>query len=224
MEKPNKISLVIFDMDGLMFDTERLSIPAWQYAGEHFGYKITLDAINRIVGVNLRSAEKIFKDYFGEDFPFYEARKLKMRCTDEYLEKNGMPVKAGLYELLDFLERESVLRSVATSTERERAKRYLSLAGIENRFNLIVCGDEVERSKPEPDIFLAAAKKLDCAPDECIVLEDSENGIIAASKAGMYPILVPDMRKPPEDVQKLVFKEFKSLFDVKAFLETELYR
>ncbi|MDP4091843.1 MAG: HAD family phosphatase [Bacillota bacterium] len=220
MDKAKKISLVIFDMDGLMFDTEKLSLIAWQEAGKNSGYEIPLDFIYKIIGVNSVTAESISRDYFGEDFPFSELRIKSMDFVSQYMDQNGVPLKTGLFELLEFLKQKSVLRAVATSTEREKAVKYLKLANVIDKFDLVVCGDEITKGKPEPEIFLTAAQKLGCIPEDCIVLEDSEYGIIAAARANMYPFFVPDLIKPNHEVLSHVHREFKTLLDVKEFLQT----
>lgn len=185
-----KLSLIIFDMDGLMFDTERLTISAWEKVGKDFGYELTPTITAGATGLNARDTVFYFKKYLGESFPYFDILKLKLKYVEKYIEQNGIPIKEGLYELLEFLEAKSVPKAVATSTEREKAEVCLSLAKVKDKFDLIVCGDEVLRGKPEPDIFLKAAKEMDCLPNECVVLEDSENGLKAASRAGMYPICI----------------------------------
>jgi len=216
----SKISLVIFDMDGLMFDTERLAISAWENAGENFNINISEDIVIETIGLDVHGAEKVFKKHLGDSFPFSEARKLRIEYTKEFIEQNGVPVKKGLYELLEFLDEKPVLKAVATSTERERTENLLSSAMIKDKFNIIICGDEISKCKPEPDIFLAVARKLGCNPRECLVLEDSENGIIAASKASMVPVLIPDIKYPSNEVEKLAVEKFNSLIEVKEFIET----
>lgn len=217
-----KLSLVIFDMDGLMFDTERLALLAWEKAGKDFGFEIPSNIYTKTIGSDFRDIQLTYNNHFGKSFPYHEIRKTEIQYTKKYIEQNGVPVKKGLYQLLDFLEEKSILRAVATSTERERAEKYLSLANIKDKFDLIVCGDDVLRGKPEPDIFLKAAEGLNCLPNECIVLEDSENGLRAASRAGMYPICIPDLIKPSKEVQKLIFREVESLVEVKDFIEKDL--
>lgn len=216
----NNVSLIIFDMDGLMFDTERLAIPAWKKAGEKYGYRIEPTHASKIIGITLEDAKIIFEKCFGKDIPFYEIKELREKYAVEDMEKNGIPVKNGLYELMDYLEDNKILKIVASSSERKKVSKYLGLANIENRFDYIVCGDEVVKGKPEPDIFLEAAHKADCSPDRCIVLEDSEYGIIAASRAGMKPVFIEDIKKLSKDTEKLVFKEFNSLSDVKDYIES----
>ncbi|NLU09884.1 MAG: HAD family phosphatase [Tepidanaerobacter acetatoxydans] len=217
-----KLSLVIFDMDGLMFDTERLTVWAWERAGKDFGYEITPDITIGATGLDARDTVTYFKKCLGENFPYFEIRKAKSAYFDKYIKENGLPVKEGLYELIDFLEKASIPKAVATSTYRKKAEECLSFANVKDRFDLIVCGDDVSRGKPEPDIFLKAAEGLNCLPNECIVLEDSENGLKAALRAKMYPICVPDLKTPSKEVRRLIFKEFSSLLEVKDFLEKEI--
>lgn len=218
----SKISLAIFDMDGLMFDTERISLQAWVEVGKDFGFHIEPSVVIETIGASLTNTEKVFKKHYGGQFPFYEIRKRKVAYALEYIADNGLPIKKGLYELLGFLEEKSVFRAVATNTERERTEKYLELAGVKTKFDIIVCGDEVGRGKPDPEIYLTTAQKIACPNEECIVLEDSENGIKAASRAKMMPILIPDIKRPAKEVEKLLYKEFESLIGVRDFLMTVL--
>ena len=220
MTKTQNISLIIFDMDGLMFDTEKLAIPTWKKAGEEYGFSIEPAHIAKTIGINVKDTQKVFENYFGKDFPFCKIRKKREKYAFDYMEENGIPVKEGLYELIDYLEDQKIIKAVATSSERKKAERYLSLANIENRFEYIVCGDEVIKGKPDPDIFIKVARKAGFNPDQCLVLEDSENGIKAASRAGMMPVFIKDINSLSKDTKKLVFKEFNSLFEVKEFLKT----
>jgi beta-phosphoglucomutase-like phosphatase (HAD superfamily) len=138
------------------------------------------------------------------------------------MEENGMPVKLGLYELLDFLEDNKISKALATSSERIKAEKYLTLGNVIDRFDCTVCGDEVEKGKPDPEIFQKAAQKAGFNSKDCIVLEDSENGILAASGAGMMPIFIKDVKDLSEDTKKLIFKEFQSLIEVRDYLKSAL--
>jgi len=220
MSPMNNISLIIFDMDGLMFDTENLAIPTWKRAGERYGYNIKTDHVIETIGIYFKDSRIVFEKYFGKDFPFDEVRELREKYAFEYMKKNGIPIKEGLYSLIDYLEDKKISKAIATSSEREKVEKYLSYANIENRFDFIACGDEVMKRKPYPDIFLKVAQMARCDPDQCIVLEDSENGIIAASRAEMRPVFIPDIKKLSENTEKLIFKEFDSLLEVKEFLKT----
>jgi HAD superfamily hydrolase (TIGR01509 family) len=218
----NKLSAVIFDMDGLMFDTERLALDAWKAVGKNAGFDISDEVIMASVGCNERDTEIIMKRHLGEDFPFAELRRQRVKYVRDYVKANGMPVKAGLFKLLDFLNARGLKTAVATSTERVSAEAHINSCKILEKFDCIICGDEVDRGKPEPDIFLLAAKKLECKPEECIVLEDSENGIKGAYKAGMMAIMIPDLITPKEEIKLLTHQIFDSLDHVIEYIESVL--
>ena len=218
----NKLSAVIFDMDGLMFDTERLALDAWKSVGVRAGFNISAEVILASVGCNERDTEIIMKQHLGENFPFAELRSQRVKYIKDYVKANGMPVKAGLLKLLDFLNERGIKTAVATSTERISAEEHIKCCNILEKFNCIVCGDEVDRGKPEPDIFLLAAKRLGCKPEECIVLEDSENGIRGAYKAGMLAIMIPDLIKPKDEIKLLTHQIFDSLDHVIEYIASEI--
>jgi HAD superfamily hydrolase (TIGR01509 family) len=192
-----KKRVVIFDMDGLMFDTERLACTMWKKAGAENGYTIPDSFFPSIIGSNTVETERIFKQRFGRDFPYQRLRKIRLDYTDRFLQDEGVPVKKGLLPLLDILTENNIKKAVATSTEKGRARENLTLAGILEKFDCLVGGDDVTKSKPEPDIFLEAARQLHTRPSSCIVLEDSEKGIAVALAAGMVPVMVPDIIPPP---------------------------
>ncbi|HOP95622.1 MAG TPA: HAD family phosphatase [Dictyoglomaceae bacterium] len=214
-----RVQGIIFDMDGLMFDTERIGYFLWKKAGEEFGINLTEDIFLETIGVNIQKTKEILEKYFGKEHPFEEIYKRKIKLTEEYIEKNGVPLKEGLLDLLQFLEEKNIKKAVATSTEREYAEYLLEKAKIKEKFDVIVCGDDISKSKPEPDIFLCTAQKLNVNPKECIVLEDSDAGILAAKRAHMIPILIPDFKKPSSKTIEIAYKVFNSLKEVKDFLE-----
>lgn len=214
----NKPSAVIFDMDGLMFDTERLALDAWKAVGRAAGFDMADEVVLASVGRNEKDTEIIMKQYFGEAFPYAELRIQRVKHVRDYVEANGMPVKPGLLKLLDFLKQKGIKAAVATSTERVNAEALIRACNILDSFQHIVCGDEVERGKPEPDIFLLAAQRLGCRPEECFVLEDSENGIKGAHKAGMKPIMIPDLITPKDELKQLTHQIFDSLEQVIGYI------
>lgn len=219
-----KVSLVIFDMDGLMFDTERIGIRAWMQAGRDFGIPVTPEIVIETIGTNIRVTEQIFRKHLG-DIPFEEMKKKRFEHAFEEFEHACRsdtdvvsPVKKGLPELLDWLHEQNIRRCVATSTERERARQFMKMAGVLDRFDEIVCGNEVAHSKPEPDIFLEAARRMGVSPSECVVLEDSEHGLTAAHRAGMKPVLVVDIKRPAPEVEALAIAELESLAEAPALI------
>jgi HAD superfamily hydrolase (TIGR01509 family) len=208
---------VIFDMDGLMLDTEPISHRAWWRAAGSLGVAIDDALLARMIGRNYRDCERLIRESLGPDAPVEAMMREWHRCYDEAL-ADGIPVKPGLPDLLDWLERQAVPRAVATSTRRQRALAKLSATRMVERFDAIVAGDEVPNGKPAPDIFLCAAARLAVTPQRCLVLEDSEPGVRAAIAAGMTPVLVPDLLPPSASLLAAGVRVAASLHEVHAWL------
>lgn len=217
-----KIELIIFDMDGLMFDTEKISFRVWKEVLEKYGYDFDFSIFSKMIGSNLLRIKDICLKEYGEDFPFDLVKEERYVLTNSIIEKEGIPIKKGLRELLDFLDPLNIKKAVATSSGRDRASIFFNKTDLTKYFDYILCGNEVKKSKPDPEIFLTVAKKLNCDVKNTIVLEDSEVGIIAAYKGGMIPFLVPDMKQPSQEILDICFQSFTSLLDVKQYLEKVL--
>jgi HAD superfamily hydrolase (TIGR01509 family) len=214
-----KLKAVLFDMDGLMIDSEPLSQRAWQRALSDWGYTLTPETYARVIGITVRNALEIYKEVFGPDAPIDTIFVRKQQYFDEILANDGMVIKAGLLDLVDWLDGHGIARAVASSTSRPLLNQKLATAGLTGKFDVIASGDEVQHGKPAPDIFLLAAERLGIAPANCVVLEDSNAGIKAAQAAGMLPVMVPDLLPPTEETKTLTPYIFTSLVDVKKFLE-----
>jgi HAD superfamily hydrolase (TIGR01509 family) len=213
---------VIFDMDGLLLDSERIARHAWKQAGMASGYNISDAMYLQVVGRTVPDAEHIFATLLGDDFPFKQVRQLRLQIGEDYIAKHGLPQKPGAEELLTRLEALGMPKAVATSTARDEAWRRLRLAGLARYFSVLCGGDDILRGKPEPDLFLETAARLGVRAQECVVLEDSEYGLQAAKRAGMIPILVPDLKPPGPDARALAYAVFASLHDVRAAMEAML--
>ena len=212
------IGAAIFDMDGLMLDTERFSQAFRRQIHEERGLPFQ-NLLPLTMGRNTAVTRRIYLEHYGEDYPFDEIREEIVRRWADYLRENPVPVKPGLFPLLDWLRERGIPRAVATSTSRESALPKLEKAGIAPYLDAMVFGDMVERSKPEPDIFLAAAGLLGADPARCLVLEDSPSGILAARRAGMLPVMVPDTLQPDETVRKLLYGCVQRLDQVISLLQ-----
>lgn len=212
------IAAVIFDMDGLMLDTEKLSKHSWYQAVAQYGYTFEEDVYQQLVGRGIADVERILHRAFGMDFPFQDVLKDKMAFFDMSIDRDGVPVKPGLLGLLDFLDAVPLPKAVASSSYRDVVTRRLTGAGLKQRFEAVVCGDDIQNGKPSPDIFLEAAARLGVLPSVCVVLEDSDAGILAAHQAGMLPVLVPDLKIPGVETIQTAYKVFDSLFEVREFL------
>jgi len=213
-----ELELVIFDMDGLMFDSEKIAYRVWDEILKKYDYQLNYDFYLSMIGSNLTRIKQLCFNHFGQNFPFDEIKIERYELTSEIIIREGVPFKKGLIELLEFLKPLNIKKAVATSSGRDRANIFLDNANISHYFDTILCGDEITHSKPHPEIFLTVAKKLNCSPNHTIVLEDSEAGINAAYSACMKPIMIPDMKKPSDDILSKTFKCFESLFDVKEYL------
>lgn len=213
------ISAVIFDMDGLMLDTERIALGVWREAARDLGFVLHDEVADGMVGRTAASNRILLGTHYGPDFPYDDLAALADVRYREVLEADGVPRKPGLIELLEFLRERSVPRAVATSTAGLLARHKLARAGVDGYFEIVVGGDEVTHGKPAPDIFLLAAARLGQAPEHCAVLEDSGPGIRAAYDAGMVPILIPDGRPPAADARQLAAFVLESLTAARPILE-----
>ncbi len=213
---------VIFDMDGLMIDTESLALKAWQLAGVDFGFPITEDIFVTMVGRNRWDSDRTLVEVFGSDFPVDAVRKRYRTYVDGWIDEGMLSIKSGLLELLGFLDQVSIPKAVATSTEYDRAIYKLSLVNLLDHFPIVIAGDQVEKGKPAPDIFLAAALQLEVLPKHCLVLEDSDAGIQAAYDAGMTSVMIPDMKPPSEKSRAFAHRVFGELDEFHDYFRESL--
>jgi len=219
MKDDNSINAVIFDMDGLMLDSQRTATKALKNAVSYYGYSLNDEANLLLVGRNRRDSNEIMRSIFGLEFPIDSIRKYARQLFYEYVKDDGIPIKTGLLKLLDFLDEKNISTAVATSTNRDDCIANLDKCNLTNRFKIIVCGDEVALGKPEPDLFLKVSELLQVAPKFCVVLEDSYAGIRAAQSAGMIPIMVPDLIEPTDEIKSLAHIVLPSLNEAKLEIE-----
>lgn len=188
---------VIFDMDGLMLDTEPLAARAWREAASGMGLAFDPTVTHAMVGRTFPDCRQLLVDRHGDAYPVDQLMIAWSATYEAIIARDGLVVKPGLPELLAWLESERIPKGVATSTHHARACAKLQRTGLLSRFSAIVCGDQVTHGKPHPEIFLTVAQRLEVAPARCLVLEDSEPGFRASVSAGMASIIVPDLHAPP---------------------------
>ncbi len=206
---------VLFDMDGLMFDTESVYTIYWKKLAEDRGLTMTEDMVGALRGTTKQAHLLQFHDWFGMNEEQGDALIEECHaCTAAHIDRNPVPYKDGLLVLLKELNARGIPAAVATATRRARTEELLARAGIRDCFAATVCGDEVKKGKPDPEVFLRAAAAIGVPPEECIVLEDSHNGIRAAKAAGAMPIMVPDLAPVTDEMRALCTHILPSLNEV----------
>jgi len=217
MSLPRAVHAVVFDMDGLLVDTETVSREVMTLAARQMGYELPHDVFIRMVGLSFASSGRLLEEHFGPGFdvPAFQAESTRLyRAAGEL----GVALKDGVVELLDFLDRLGLPRAIATSSHHQDVDRNLGHHGLRQRFHAVVAGGDYVRSKPFPDPFLKAAEVLRVAPDHCLALEDSHNGVRAAHAAGMMAVMVPDLLEPNEEMQTLCVRIIDSLHEVRDLI------
>lgn len=213
------IKAIIFDMDGLMIDSERVTCECYKKYLAKMGLEITEEFYIQLLGRTAAACKEKFLKQYGEEFPYEDSVKTVHRMMAEQFLEEGIPLKKGLKELLKYLKKNNYKTIVATSSERKRVDDILKNAGLTQYFDASICGDEVQNGKPHPEVFLKACEKLGVSTQEALVLEDSEAGIRAAFDGGIEVICVPDMKYPGDDYKRKVTFLCNDLADVKTYIE-----
>lgn len=211
---------VVFDMDGVIFDTEKLYRKYQLSEGAKRGIpdEVMHRACERIAGGNKLTNKKPFEDIVGRGIDYFEFRSHVMENLDRHIREHGVEMKAGVAELLPYLKNKGLKIGLATSTARERAMKYLKAHDIEKYFDRLIFGDMIEHGKPAPDIYLTACRELNVMPENAIAVEDSLNGIKSAGAAGMYPVMVIDLIKPNEEIKPYLKKVYDSIIMLKELV------
>ena len=214
-----RITGAVFDMDGLMIDTEKLYLRYWKQAAADFGYDMQDEHVYAIRSLARKYSIPKLKSFFGQDFPTEDVRARRTELINAHIRDNGIELKKGLFELLDWLKAHGVKLAVATATPRERAEMYLKKINALDYFDAVICGDMITNGKPDPDIYLTAARELGLPPEQCAAFEDSPNGIKAAHSAGCHAVMIPDMTQPDEEITPLLDAVYDDLEQAISFFE-----
>lgn len=219
-EKPQlgPVKGVIFDMDGLLLDSENLAMEALVASAHALGHDMSMAFCRRMIGVPADGCRALVREAFGESFPsdaFFEGQEIALR---QMVDAGKLTLKEGVVPLLDLLDTLHLPRAIATSSSRVRADHHLKLVGLFDRFDAIVTRDDVHRGKPDPEPYLKAAEAIKIPPSLCLALEDSHTGARAAHAASIRVIVVPDLLQPTDDVRAKAWAVVESLHDVAAFI------
>lgn len=216
------IRAVLFDMDGTVFDTEPIYRRCWIHAAKEVGFDVDMDLFfARVCGLNMTDIAACVYHFYGEDTPFEEIRTLRRGYLDKELESGVLPFKSGAPEIFGELKKRGIKIALATSTGRKMVDRYLQMSELEGVFDVIMTGESVVHGKPHPEIFLTAAERLGVAPEHCVVVEDSYNGIKAGHAAGMHTVMVPDLQPCTEEIASLLWQRCNTLTDILPLIDNE---
>ena len=216
-----RIKGVIFDMDGLMVDTEKHYNRCLVRSANELGYPMEKKHALLLRSLDHKLAGPLMQEFFGPEYDHEKVLERYYPYVQEHFAANDPEMKPGLIQLLDFLEENGYKKAVATATNMQRAKDFLTRIGVLDRFECIYSGKMLENSKPAPDIYLMASEALGMKPEECIALEDSPNGIKSAYTAGCKAVMIPDLTEPDEELEKMLYAKAESLDKVIAILERD---
>lgn len=212
------MNYIVFDMDGILFDTERISHESFKEIAAERGLPFEAQVLIDCIGKNRTDILAHLCECYGENFPAEEYLNLTVVRMHEKIERDGLPIMKGAVDLLDGLKAGGWHIGLASSSGRKMIAAHLTRAGLDGYFEQIIGGDMVEHSKPQPDIYVKACELLGSKPEKTIAIEDSPNGIRAAYGAGMKPIMVPDMIKPTAEISAMLYRECESLDEVREML------
>jgi len=211
-----KINAVTFDMDGLLLDTERIALTTFVDSCREFGFNPDLRIYYKCIGTTSSVTKQILKEGYGESFPLEAVSALWTEKNREATLSHPIPLKPGAANLLRHLEGNRLKKAVVTSTDQRTALKWLGNAGVLHLFEFILGGDQISKGKPDPEIYLTACRRLDENPSNCLALEDSDNGVLSATSAGLAVIQVPDLIQPSARIRTLGHRIVKSLIEVEA--------
>ena len=219
MDDGSMIEAIVVDMDGLLFDSERIVQRSWEEAGNQLGLEHMGETIYHTLGMNLAGRNHYFRNTIAKDFPCEEFAKQARIWFYKIVNEEGLPMKNGARELLEYGKANGYRMAIATSSRREYALKNLKAAKIYDFFDAGVFGDMVQHAKPDPEIYLKACDSIGAAPANCIALEDAPAGIRAAYAAGMKPIMIPDLVAPTPEIEALLYETCDTLLGVIGIME-----
>lgn len=212
---------VLFDMDGLVLDTEKLYARFWREAAQFYGYPMTWEQALGMRSLSQAAGQAKLAGYFGPGASYCAIRAKRMERMNAFIAENGVESKPGIFPLLNCLHANHIAAAITSSSPIDRIREYLSPLGLYSRFDRICSGHDVPHGKPEPDIYLRGAAELGLQPNECLALEDSPAGILSAWRAGCLPVLIPDLDQPDKETCSRLYAKADSLTDIIDLIETK---
>lgn len=205
---------VLFDMDGLVLDTERLYVRFWMEAAHLLGFPMTFQQALGMRSLGRDDSQALLNGYFGREISYDLLREKRIELMDAYIADHGVQAKPGIDELLDALDERGIPAAITSSSPMESIQRHLTSLNLAHRFKKLCSGRQVAKGKPAPDIYLFGAASLGLNPEDCLALEDSPTGILSAYRAGCMSVMIPDLDQPGEETISLLYAQADSLADV----------
>lgn len=212
---------ILFDMDGLVLDSEALYTRFWREAAVCMGFPMTVEQSLGMRSLGKKLGQPYLESLFGPGVDYTTLREKRIELMDAYVAEHGIPAKPGIYELLDYMDKHGIAAAITSSSPMEFIERHLSAVNLLHRFQKLCSGHSIPNGKPAPDIYLLGAAELGLKPEECLALEDSPTGILSGYRAGCLPVMIPDLDQPGEETQKRLFAKADSLSDIIDILKAQ---
>lgn len=217
-QKDSPVKAVIFDLDGTLIDTEKIYRVIWPKAMKQLGYEFGDERYLELRSLGRPYAPRKFKEWYGEDFDYDGARRVRKVLFDEYLRENGIERKPGAAELVEYLRGKGITTAICSATDPERCAQYMEMTGLDGLFDKVISATMVDEGKPSPKVYLYACEQLGLKPSECIAVEDAPNGIRSAAAAGMRVIMVPDQSEPDKELTELLWAKVCRLDEIMSLI------
>ena len=205
---------VLFDMDGLVVDTEKLYSRFWREACGFYGYTMSYEQSLKMRGLGGQAGENMLHSFFGAEADYLQLRNKRIELMDAFVDRHGVELKPGIFELMDFLDEKGIPAAITSSSPIPRIRKFLAPHGLDTRFRALCSGRDVPRGKPAPDIYLAGAAALGLPAENCLALEDAPAGVESAFRAGCLTAMVPDLDPPTDAVKAMLYAQADSLADI----------
>ena len=218
-QRQKTVKGVLFDMDGVVLDTEKLYCRFWREAAMALGYPMTVEQALGMRSLNAQAGQRKLESYFGPGVSREAMKQKRVELMDAYVSIHGVDPKPGISELLDELKCRGIRTAITTSSPMDRVRRYLQSLGLLEKFDCLCSGHDVPHGKPEPDIYLHGAACVGLSPEECLAIEDSHAGILSASCAGCLTVLIPDLDEPTPEMLAPLYACCEKLPDILTLLD-----
>lgn len=212
---------VIFDMDGVLVDSEKLYLRFWIEACAEFGFELSTERALSLRSNSPEAAIPKFAAWFGESADYLQIRELRRKLMAQHIDEHGVELKTGAAKLIAYLKQKGIKIALATASPEKRARYYLEPHGIFDKFDAVICGGAVAHGKPAPDIYICAAQALDLPCESCLAVEDSPDGICSAHGAGCVTVMIPDLTEPEEEILPMICHKCNSLDNIRDIIKQQ---